>query len=572
MFDVSPRHADDVGGIMPNGGVKRHPSARGSSEGKTLAKVRFFCPSTGICSPECPQQRLEVALAEESVQGQSIDSSTALGTYAELRHRSQGADVNWIHIFRIIESTWYGLSSASSRFLYALQALFPAQSGSRRPKAEACDHLERLEIRQVLSVANLAVVLNSAVLSEFEFPESGFDVPTPEQTAAPEAFGKADPDAVEQNGSESLHKNWEESDSIWNLAVLPAADCSSFPGVNTSRNLLNSSVAVSTTPSQIAVNTSTPNDLPTSSIDEVFYDTGRILDQSLPTSTIDESVPSAPVVPPVPAGLTPSPNNPIPVITAPVAQIASSNLPVTAPVFAIPVASESAPVSVDATSRLSSAWNWQITSPSAFGAQPHITATGNSKQSLTVPVEFPCSVGRRSIVSVNGDADHEGLAGLAVLDWFSTGYEPSLSGISTSPVPADTLPVAVPLVNGDVNRQLSLQNVTIPAQMKVKSFRAGQHHNSTSAKLVEVSHQHDSLPDLINTEDVPRALKYVVLPRGPPRNQPDMVLRIMDSDAESHVLQRLRYSIAPRGPSTVTVEMQSPEKRSFSGPRVSPEE
>ena len=480
--------------------------------------------------------------------------------------------MNWTHIFRMFEPTRDGRSASSSGFLHALKTLFPAQSGSRRPKSEGCGHAERLEVRQVLSVANLAVVMNPAAVSEVEPHESSFDVPTLQQLAAVDGVGEADPAAVEQEGSELLQNDSGDSDWNWKPAGLSAADRSSFPGVSTSENLLNSSVTVPTTPSKIIVNTSAPHDLQTSSIDELFHDSGKILDSSWPLSTIDESVASASIVRLVPEGLTPSPNNPIPVTAAPVVQNVARNLPVTVPGFVIPVAAKSAPVSVNAAWPQSNGWNWRTTSPSGFVARPQTTANGTSKQTLTVSVAFARCICSRSNVSVNGDADYKRLVGLTVLNWFSTGYEPSTSRISSSPVAADPLPVAVPLVNSGVDQQTSPQTFTFTAQTKVKSFREGHRQNFTSTKLIEVSHEHDSLPDLIDSKDVPRALKYVVLPRGPPRKQPDTVLRIMDSDAAAHVLQRLRYSIAPRGPSTVTVELQSPEKRSFSGPRVSPEE
>lgn len=426
--------------------------------------------------------------------------------------------MKWTRIFRIFESTREGRSSALSGFSHALKTLFPAQTGSRRPKAEACGPAERLEVRQVLSVANPAVVMNGAAMGEPEPSDSRFDAPTPEQTATVEAVGKADPVAAEQDDSQSLQPDWAESDSIWNLADLSSANRSSFP-----------------------------------------------------TSSMDESVAPASTVLPVTAGLAPSPNTPIPLIAAPLVQNALGILPATDPVFAIPVPANSASVSMAATSA-ASGWNWRTSSSPEFAVRPPQTATVTAQQSLAVPETGARSVGRLSLVPVDGDADHGWLAGLTEITWFSADYDPSASRILSSPVAADMLPVAVPLVNHGVDQQLSSQNLTITAQAKVRSFREGNRQNSTSTKLIEVRQQHDSLQDLIDSEDVPRALKFVVLPRGPPRKQPDTVLRIMDSDAEAHVLQRLRYSMAPRGPSTVTVEMQSPEKRSFSGPRVSPEE
>ncbi len=480
--------------------------------------------------------------------------------------------MNWTQLLQMFEPTRDGWPSAAScRVVDALKLLFAAQSNSRRPKAEACGQAERLEVRQVLSVANPAAVMNAAV-SEPEPQASGFDVPTPEPITAVRTVGEADPVAVEQDSSESLQNDRAESDSIWNLAGLSEADRSSFLAVNTSGNLLKSSVAAPTTPLKIAVNTSTPNDPLTSVIDEAFHDSGAILDSLLPSSVIDESVASASTVQSVPEGLTPSPNNPIPLLAVPGVQNTARNLQVTVPELAIPAAPNAAPVSIIATLPPACSWDLGTSSTSEFAARPQQTAAVTSRQSLSDSGQVPQSVGRRSIVSNDGAANHGWLAGLSELNWFATDYEPSPSPISTSPIGADTLPVAVPLADYSVAPQRSPQNLTVTAQTKARQLREGQRLNSASARLADVDEIDDSSLDLIDTEDVPRALKYVVLPRGPPRRQPHTVLRIMDSDAGAIVLQRLRYSIAPRGPSTVTVEMQSPEERSFSGPRVSPQE
>ncbi len=92
-------------------------------------------------------------------------------------------------------------------------------------------------------------------------------------------------------------------------------------------------------------------------------------------------------------------------------------------------------------------------------------------------------------------------------------------------------------------------------QLQVKQLRDGHrlyfHPDVHSADLVQL----DSSAHLPADEDIPRALKYAALPRGPPQRQPETVLRIMDSDAAAHVLQRLRYSIAPRGAEDVTVQL-----------------
>lgn len=148
----------------------------------------------------------------------------------------------------------------------------------------------------------------------------------------------------------------------------------------------------------------------------------------------------------------------------------------------------------------------------------------------------------------------------------------TVSQFTLSFIADGTLPFEVPQFTPDITTANSVQYLPNTSALRVKQLREGLRHQHHSADVSTDVVQHDGTPEFVESENIPRQLKHVVLPRGPPRRQPDTVLRIMDSDAEAHVLQRLRYSIAPRGPSTVTVEMQSPEERSFSGPRVSPEE
>ncbi len=105
----------------------------------------------------------------------------------------------------------------------------------------------------------------------------------------------------------------------------------------------------------------------------------------------------------------------------------------------------------------------------------------------------------------------------------------------------------------------------------VRRMRDGNRQGFGEKVLESIVRSNDEPPDRIETDSYPRELKYVVNPRAPPSGSRDPQLRVVAEEASADLLRRLRYSIAPRGPSLVTVEMQSPEFLSFSGPRVSSE-
>ncbi len=105
----------------------------------------------------------------------------------------------------------------------------------------------------------------------------------------------------------------------------------------------------------------------------------------------------------------------------------------------------------------------------------------------------------------------------------------------------------------------------------VRRMRDGNRQGFGGEVLESIVRSNDEPPDRIETDSYPRELKYVVNPRAPPSGSRDPELRVVVEEASADLLRRLRYSIAPRGPSLVTVEMQSPEFQSFSGPRVSSE-
>jgi hypothetical protein len=79
-------------------------------------------------------------------------------------------------------------------------------------------------------------------------------------------------------------------------------------------------------------------------------------------------------------------------------------------------------------------------------------------------------------------------------------------------------------------------------------------------------------PELTFDELMPVEVRYSLNPRGPPEYRRDADVPLAESNAPANQLERLKYSIAPRGPSLVTVNVQSPGFLFSSGPRICPEE
>ena len=132
---------------------------------------------------------------------------------------------------------------------------------------------------------------------------------------------------------------------------------------------------------------------------------------------------------------------------------------------------------------------------------------------------------------------------------------------------AQLMPVAVPQVANSQAAQsdASVRRVTATAR------RLRDDHRQVLVGDVQewTARRDDDLPQQPVTETWRRDLKHVLNPRAPPHRARDPELRIVVVNAPASLLMRLRYSIAPRGPSLATAEMQSPECLSCSGPRVS---
>lgn len=109
------------------------------------------------------------------------------------------------------------------------------------------------------------------------------------------------------------------------------------------------------------------------------------------------------------------------------------------------------------------------------------------------------------------------------------------------------------------------------AQAQIRKYREQHRHASGLNGAVCIAlYEHDS-SRVPQSTSIPRELKYVANPRGPPVYGRDADVPLLEVDAPADLLERLRYSIAPRGPSLATVETQSPDFTFSSGPRMSPE-
>ncbi len=144
------------------------------------------------------------------------------------------------------------------------------------------------------------------------------------------------------------------------------------------------------------------------------------------------------------------------------------------------------------------------------------------------------------------------------------------SSLSAKPVPDPVTAQTQFSQRGNVP-ELRLVSSSTP-QTQSRKLRASLRISSSPDRMEWVLPHEFEPPQLLRLDTLPNQSRYVTNPRGPPVYGRDANVPLFDTEAPADLLERLRYSIAPRGPSLVTVEMQSPEFLSFSGPRVSSEE
>ncbi len=135
---------------------------------------------------------------------------------------------------------------------------------------------------------------------------------------------------------------------------------------------------------------------------------------------------------------------------------------------------------------------------------------------------------------------------------------------------SELVPDPVPVLSSEVG---STRDVRGAWSVQAQSRKYREQHRYASglngaACIALYEHDSSRVPQ---STSIPRELKYVANPRGPPVYGRDADVPLLELDAPADLLERLRYSIAPRGPSLATVETQSPDFTFSSGPRMSPE-
>ncbi len=128
-----------------------------------------------------------------------------------------------------------------------------------------------------------------------------------------------------------------------------------------------------------------------------------------------------------------------------------------------------------------------------------------------------------------------------------------------------------PITNEPIATALTVRLQPIPysSQVQLRRYRAG-HRQAAAAEYVELPVRDIAAITEERLEDnAPSLLRYVLNPRAPPRGPPSSEC-LIETFAENDLLERLRYSIAPRGPSLADSSSLSPGSVFFSGPRVSP--
>jgi len=518
--------------------------------------------------------------------------------------------VNWDQIRQRLEQS-RSLCAAPSSFAHALRALFAGHSNSRKTGAAACRQIEMLEIRQVLSVANPASLLNVPAVSVAEelTDASGSDVslqPSKNTTDSEQQKpnGETDVSDSDSSGAPANYSNIQDElgfdFSRDGLQTNGNGQVSfRYPGIN---DFGSSSLVISSPPSAgnkssvgessllttSNLGQSVAHDNDTSLIDSVFQSSDSILDSSLSNSS--------------PIGSNKSENE-----SASLPKLmATQQNSISAPTTIAPQILKQETVEANSKSVV---WHNAASSEVSTNNELHRINQSRSpsrpvrdfvarlmKETAATEVRLSAELHAAKSRSANPETDSANndiphkiternwrgvLSNIeefyASIDFFNSPFDSSIVADTASQstlafIANETLPIAVPRLTPEITPSHSTQNLPNMTPTRIKQLREGHRQHSDAAVVSTDIVQLDGVPELLTSENIPRQLKHVVLPRGPPRKQPATVLRIMDSDAEAHVLQRLRYSIAPREPSTVTVEMQSPEESSFSGPRVSPEE
>lgn len=196
--------------------------------------------------------------------------------------------------------------------------------------------------------------------------------------------------------------------------------------------------------------------------------------------------------------------------------------------------------------------------------------------SNTVISEFFARFGIDSNADSNTDAGTQNpvAEGVEWLSWLLRSSSEPGSVIRSGPENgihhSEFVPDAVPVFSNAVEPSRDMRGVW-NTQPQIRKYREQHRHaGGINGAICIAITEHDS-SRVPQSTSVPRELKYVANPRGPPVYGRDADVPLLEVDAPADLLERLRYSIAPRGPSLATVETQSPDFTFSSGPRMSPE-
>jgi hypothetical protein len=131
-------------------------------------------------------------------------------------------------------------------------------------------------------------------------------------------------------------------------------------------------------------------------------------------------------------------------------------------------------------------------------------------------------------------------------------------------------PGQVPVFSDSFGSSRDVRGAYSP-QAQIRKYREQHRHaGGLNGAICIALYEHDS-SRVPRSTSIPGELRYVANPRGPPVYGRDADVPLLEVDAPADLLERLRYSIAPRGPSLATVETQSPDFTFSSGPSMSPE-
>ena len=131
-------------------------------------------------------------------------------------------------------------------------------------------------------------------------------------------------------------------------------------------------------------------------------------------------------------------------------------------------------------------------------------------------------------------------------------------------------PGQVPVFSDSFGSSRDMRGAYSP-QAQIRKYREQHRHaGGLNGAICIALYEHDS-SRVPRSTSIPGELRYVANPRGPPVYGRDADVPLLEVDAPADLLERLRYSIAPRGPSLATVETQSPDFTFSSGPSMSPE-